>query len=217
MKFNLMDNVVTRALTKICDMICLNIVWLICCIPIVTIGASTTALYSVMLKMVKNEEGYIFRSFFKAFKENFRQSTILWLLFAVLSVVWWIDFNFAGAVGGQIGFLLRVVFVVFGFILISALIYALPLTARYVNPISATLKNALILSLAKLPYTLVMVVITAGAVVASVWTTTTLMFALPMWLFFGGSLIAWLNSCILRRIFVIFEENDENDNTKEEG
>ena len=63
-----MDNVVTRALTKICDMICLNIVWLICCIPIVTIGASTAALYSVMLKMVKNEEGYIFRSFFKAFK-----------------------------------------------------------------------------------------------------------------------------------------------------
>ena len=157
------------------------------------------------------------QKFFKAFKENFRQSTILWLLFAVLSVVWWIDFNFAGAVGGQIGFLLRVVFVVFGFILISALIYALPLTARYVNPISATLKNALILSLAKLPYTLVMVVITAGAVVASVWTTTTLMFALPMWFFFGGSLIAWLNSCILRRIFVIFEENDENDNTKEEG
>ena len=52
MKFNLMDNVVVRALTKICDMMCLNVIWLICCIPIVTIGASTAALYSVMLKMV---------------------------------------------------------------------------------------------------------------------------------------------------------------------
>ena len=103
MKFNLMDNVVTRALTKICDMICLNVIWLICCIPIVTIGASTTALYSVMLKMVKNEEGYIFRSFFKAFKENFRQSTVIWLLFVLVSVIWWIDFNFAGALGGQAG------------------------------------------------------------------------------------------------------------------
>ena len=90
MKFNLMDNVVTRALTKICDMICLNVIWLICCIPIVTIGASTTALYSVLLKMVKNEEGYIFRSFFKAFKENFRQSTVIWLLFVLVSVIWWV-------------------------------------------------------------------------------------------------------------------------------
>lgn len=219
MKFNLMDNVVTRALSKICDMICLNVIWLICCIPIVTIGASTTALYSVMLKMVKNEEGYIFRSFFKAFKENFRQSTVIWLVFAVLSVVWWIDFNFAGSLGGQTGFLLRVIFVVLGFILISVLIYAFPLTARYVNPISATLKNALILSLAKLPYTVLMFVITAGSLIASVWNTTTLMFALPLWFFFGGSLVAWLNSCILRRIFVIFEGNDEDSdkNTKEEG
>ena len=70
MKFNLADNAVTHALSKICDMVCLNIMWLICCIPVVTIGASTTALYSVMLKMVKNEEGYIFRGFFKAFKEK---------------------------------------------------------------------------------------------------------------------------------------------------
>ena len=84
MRFNLMDNVITRALSKICDMICLNVLWVICSIPIVTIGASTTALYTVMLKMVRNEEGYIFRGFFKAFKENFKQSTIIWLIVAAL-------------------------------------------------------------------------------------------------------------------------------------
>ena len=69
MRFNITDNVIVRALNKICDMVCLNVLWLICCIPVFTIGASTTALYTVMLKMVKNEEGYIFRGFFKAFKE----------------------------------------------------------------------------------------------------------------------------------------------------
>lgn len=217
MKFNLMDNVVVRALTKICDMMCLNVIWLICCIPIVTIGASTAALYSVMLKMVKNEEGYIFKSFFKAFKENFRQSTVIWLLFVLAGVIWWIDFNFAGALGGQAGLVLRVLFVLIGFVLVSVFIYAIPLTARYVNTVSATLKNALILTLGRLPYTVLMFAVTAGALIGSAWNTTTLMFALPMWFFFGGSLIAWLNSCILRRIFVIFEENDENDNTKEEG
>ena len=65
MRFNLTDNVVVRALTKICDMVCLNVLWLICCIPIVTIGAATTALYTIMLKMVKNEEGYIFGDFLR--------------------------------------------------------------------------------------------------------------------------------------------------------
>ena len=103
MKFNLADNAVTRALSRICDMMCLNVVWIVCCLPIVTIGASTTALYSVMLKMVKNEEGYIFRSFFKAFKENFRQSTILWILFAVLGIIWRIDYSVTGTFPGQAG------------------------------------------------------------------------------------------------------------------
>lgn len=216
MKFNLMDNVVVRALTKICDMMCLNVIWLICCIPIVTIGASTAALYSVMLKMVKNEEGYIFKSFFKAFKENFRQSTVIWLLFVLAGVIWWIDFNFAGALGGQAGLVLRVLFVLIGFVLVSVFIYAIPLTARYVNTVSATLKNALILTLGRLPYTVLMFAVTAGALIGSAWNTTTLMFALPMWFFFGGSLVAWINSCILRRVFVIFEGSEEDDNTKEE-
>ena len=53
MRFNITDNVIVRALNKICDMVCLNILWLICCIPVITIGASTTALYTIMLKMVK--------------------------------------------------------------------------------------------------------------------------------------------------------------------
>ena len=60
MKFNWTDNVVMRAMGKIADMICLNVLWLICCIPVITIGASTTALYTVMLRLVKDEEGYIF-------------------------------------------------------------------------------------------------------------------------------------------------------------
>ena len=80
MRFNWTDNVVMRAIGKIGDLICLNVLWLICCIPVITIGASTTALYTVMLRLVRNEEGYIFRGFFKAFKLNFKQSTIIWII-----------------------------------------------------------------------------------------------------------------------------------------
>ena len=167
MRFNLMDNVVMRALSKICDMVFLNVLWVICSIPIVTIGASTTALYTVMLKLVRNEEGYIFRSFFRAFKENFKQSTLIWLIIAAFSVVWWLDFRIAGMMGAGAGEVLRIIFLIVGFLLLSVTIYVFPLTARYENKISATFKNALILTIAKLPYTLLMVAVVVVAVLAS--------------------------------------------------
>ena len=186
MRFNITDNVIVRALNKICDMVCLNVLWLICCIPIITIGASTTALYTIMLKMVKNEEGYIFRGFFKAFKSNFKQSTIIWIILLLL-----------------------------GFLLLSVMIYAFPLTARYENTTRATLRNALILTVGRLPYTVLMVVVTVGAVIVSLWNTATLMFAIPLWFLIGGSLITWINSYILRRVFLIFEDNENSTEEKE--
>ena len=214
MNFNWTDNVVTRALSKIFDMVCLNLLWILCSIPIFTIGASTTALYTVMLKMVKNEEGYIFRGFFKAFKDNFKQATIMWLVILALAVVWWVDFNFSGAIGGNIGFALNVIFILLGILLLSVAIYVFPLTARYVNTVRNTFKNALILTIARLPYTLLMIVIMIAAVVFSFWTVQTLMLALPLWMLIGVSLITWVYSWLLRRVFTVFEDADKDD-TKE--
>ena len=197
MRFNWTDNVVMRALGKIGDMICLNVMWLICCIPIITIGASTTALYTVMLRMVKNEEGYIFRGFLKAFKSNFKQSTMIWLILLLLGIVWTVDFRVAGFMPGMAGIVLSAIFLALGFILLSVMIYIFPLTARYENGIKATFKNALILTVAKLPYTFLMVAIVVAAVFASLWSAFTLLFSLPLWVFFGVSLIVWINSYIL--------------------
>lgn len=220
MRFNITDNIIVRALSKICDMVCLNILWLICSIPIITIGASTAALYTVMLKMVKNEEGYIFRGFFKAFKSNFKQSTTMWIVILLLGIVCWIDYRVAGVMPGMGGSIMRIIFLLLGFILLSVTIYIFPLTARYENTIRNTVRNALILTVGKLPYTLLMVVVTVGSVIISLWNSMTLMFAIPLWFIIGVSLIAWINSYILRRVFMIFDsvENGTNDeNTQEEG
>ena len=220
MRFNITDNIIVRALSKICDMVCLNILWLICSIPIITIGASTAALYTVMLKMVKNEEGYIFRGFFKAFKSNFKQSTIMWIVILLLGIVCWIDYRVAGVMPGMGGSIMRIIFLLLGFILLSVTIYIFPLTARYENTIRNTVRNALNLTVGKLPYTLLMVVVTVGSVIISLWNSMTLMFAIPLWFIIGVSLIAWINSYILRRVFMIFDsvENGTNDeNTQEEG
>lgn len=215
MRFNFADNVVMRALSKICDMMCLNILWLICSIPIITIGASTTALYTVMLKMVRNEEGYIFKGFFKAFKENFKQSTISWLILFLLGIIWMIDFRFMGIIGGTVGLVFRVIFTLLGFFLLSVTIYVFPLTARYVNTIRATFKNALILTVAKLPYTLLMIVVLVATVVFSLWTVQTLMLAIPLWMLIGVSLVVWVNSYLLRRVFAVFEQETEESTQNE--
>ena len=208
MRFNITDNVIVRALNKICDMVCLNILWLICCIPVITIGASTTALYTIMLKMVKNEEGYIFRGFFRAFKENFRQSTIMWIILFLLSILCFIDYRVAGMVAGTAGLIMRAVFFLFGFFLLSVMIYVFPLTARYENTIHATFRNAVLLTVGRFPYTLLMVAVAVIAVIASLWNSVTLMFAIPLWFLIGGSLLAWVNSFILWRVFSIFESNE---------
>lgn len=74
------DNRFWRFMGKLWDALWVSILWILCSIPIVTIGASTTAVYYVTMKLVKDEESYVTKQFFKAFKENFKQATIVWLL-----------------------------------------------------------------------------------------------------------------------------------------
>ena len=63
-----------------------------------------------------------------------------------------------------------------------------------------------------------MVAVTVAAVLASLWNTVTLMFAIPLWFLIGGSLITWINSYILRRVFLVFEDSEnitDNNSTEE--
>lgn len=84
MKFLSYDSPFGQLLLKLCYACYLNLLWFICCIPIFTIGVSTTALYYTTLKIVREEDRSLTRMFFRSFRENFRQSTVLWLiLFAI--------------------------------------------------------------------------------------------------------------------------------------
>ena len=150
---NWTDNVVMRALGRLCDFMLLNILWVVCSIPLVTIGASTTALYTVMLKVVKNEEGYIVKGFLGAFKENFKKSTLIWLILAVLGIIIGIDSRVAAGMSSTMRTVFQSIFIIFSIVWLCVVIYVFPLTARYENSIRNTFKNALILSVAKLPYT----------------------------------------------------------------
>lgn len=206
---NWTDNVVVRALGRLCDFILLNIMWLICSIPIFTIGASTTALYTVMLKIVKNEEGYIVKGFLEAFRDNFKKSTIIWLLLGIIGIVIGVDFRLALGMHSAMWTVFRSIFIIFGLIWICVVIYVFPLTARYENTVRNTIKNAAILSIAKLPYTLLMLVITVGPVVITFLNTLTLLIGATLWLVIGVALVAWLNSFLLRKVFEIFHKDED--------
>lgn len=205
---NWTDNMVMRALGRVCDFILLNILWVICSIPLFTMGASTTALYTVMLKIVKNEEGYIVKGFFRAFKDNFKKATIIWLILGGIGIVLGLDARLVSGMTPPIRTVLQSIFIILGFAWLCVVIYVFPLTARYENTIKNTFKNALLLSVAKLPYTILMVVVTAGSVILTLLNTKTLLIGVTLWVVAGVSLVIWVNSFILHKVFEIFHTNE---------
>ena len=88
------DGPLWRALNFIADVMILHFLWLFHSLPVFTIGASTTALYYAMMKRIRTNEGQITSNFRRSFKENFRQSTIYWLIVVAVGVILWLDLNF---------------------------------------------------------------------------------------------------------------------------
>ena len=95
-----MDNKFFRFMGRLADLCILNVLCILCCIPVVTAGASITAMFYVTMKMVRNEEAYIARSFFKSFKENFRQATVINIIMLVIAGVLYVDFRVAKSMPG---------------------------------------------------------------------------------------------------------------------
>lgn len=124
------------------DLLILNFMWLLCSIPLVTIGASTAAASAVAMKMARNEEGYIAKQFLKEFKRNWKQGTILWLLFLVACYALYLDFQILGASDNP-SYL--VIFMTIGliFLMVLCFTYSFALIARYENTIYNTIQNSI--------------------------------------------------------------------------
>ena len=202
-----LDSPIMRFLSKVADLMILNIIFWICCIPIVTIGASTTALYSITLKMVKNEESYIFRGFFRAFKENFKISTGLWILTALVGLVIYVDFYVAPQMVSPLNMILQVLLMALLIFYIFTLLYLFPYVARFQNTWKATIKNAFLIGIANLPFTLLMVLFVA--LMLFLTYVVNLAIVLPLWMLCGFSVIAYVKSFIIRRVFRKYEPEEE--------
>lgn len=211
-----MDGPVFRALGKLADLTILNLVFLVCCLPIVTIGAALTALNYVTLKMAEGEEGYIVKSFFKSFRQNFVQSTLLWLITLAAGIVLALDFYIVSGVSDVLMKTCRIALFFAAFLYLMVFTYLFALQARFYNKIRTTIKNALLMSIAEFPKTLLMMVLIAGAALLTFLTTQTLFYGILVWILFGFSLIAYCNCFFLKKIFAKYTPQEETSSDEEE-
>lgn len=198
----------SRFLYLVADIVVLHVLWILFSLPIVTIGASTTAVYYSCMKRVRRDESYISKNFIHAFKSNFKQSTLIWLLVLVFGAILFTDFRIGMAAGSSIGKIMIIGCSVLLIPFLCTVLYLFPVQAKFENRIIDNLKNAFLISLSNFKFTLLLFFITA--------TFALLALTFPpfigLLLICGGGIYAYLTSCIYVHIFrkYIPEELDED-------
>lgn len=200
-----LDSPLMNGLSKLADLIWLNILATICCIPIITIGASLTALHYVVLKMVKDEEGYITRSFFKSFKENFKQATLMWLMLLVVFILLVADFMIFRFSGIVFPGWCQIALIAIAVLIMFATMHLFPLLSRYENSIRATYKNSLFMGILHLPKTILMMLCWIVPIVITIYVES----FFPIVFFLGISGPAFLNALLYKKSFQQLEPETE--------
>ena len=142
-KFFNSDNVVMRTLSKIFDIGWLTLIYLVFCIPIVTVGAATTSLYYVSAKVLRHNRSYVWREFWHSFKTNFLQSTIAWVVTAIIVVLLWLNMNIVAETGGEKGGYLIGAYYALLFIILCISCYIYPIISRFGTKFSQILRLSL--------------------------------------------------------------------------
>lgn len=211
-KFFSDSNPVIRGLTKLADLMWLNALFIITSLPVFTIGASTSALYYESMRVVQGEESYITKDFFKAFKNNFKNATVVWIVSAFLLVLFGYtfyilgtsDLSYAHIAMGIMG--IPMVFISF------MLLYVFPIMSKFENTLMNTVINALLISLAQFPKTILMLAFSAVPVllVLSSWNW------FPLLILGGFAIVAYVNGSFMNKIFEKIQnrEKEEQEGTE---
>lgn len=192
-------------LNRVADLMILNILVMVCSLPIFTIGASYTAMHYVLLKIVRKEEGYLLRGFFKSFKQNFKQATLIWLGMLVLIAFFGVDFWIFKYSEMEFSKIFMIIFLALALVFVFTAVYVFPVLSRFDNSIKNILRNSVSLAILNPPKTILM----------------TVAYALPLglvyffdyaWIFvfmFGISLPAYASAFVYSGIFKKFEPEGE--------
>ena len=195
-----------RFMMLVTNLIILNILWLVCSIPVVTAGASTAAMYAVLLGYITGKDDAVLRPFFRAFRDNFRIATPLWILNLLVGGVLAAEIFYLTA---DTGLWLKIIFGVLLFIYSAATSYLYPILARYQTTGRAALFNSFALSLRHLLSSLCVVTLNALPIVLMVGFTQIFWKSILVWTLMGFSLIAYLDLKILLPIFRKYDQSPE--------
>lgn len=197
--------------TKVTDLMIINILTLICCIPIFTIGPAITAMHYVLLRIYRDEEGYIVKSYFKSFKENFKQATLIWLIYLAVILVVGLDAWIVAKGGIEIGKFFKYGLVFIGVLGTFSLSWVFILQSRYENPIKVTIKNSFIVSIGNFFKTVMMLIMLLIPVLFILISEVTL----PLVFFLGLSVPGLLQCLVYSKIFDRMEGVDRKDKGEE--
>lgn len=206
------DSKFMQAMSTLADLVLLNIYFLLTCIPFVTIGTATTALYTVCFRIGSEKEEGITKTYFRAFADNFKQGTILWLITclfagtAILNTFTFLKFDSALQL---LSFLFLILFV----LSLMVISYVFPLLSLFDNDNKSTLKNAIAFSIAYFPRTLLILILNILPFIVFFISLYFFMTAALLWTFFYFSCVAYINTFIFRKIFAPYLEDT---NTQEE-
>ncbi len=202
MKFFNLDSPLMQALNKLADLMWLNILTMLCCIPVITVGPSLTAMHYMALKIVRNEEGYITRGFFKSFRENFKQGVAIWLiqLFVILMLVG--DFMIIAYSGLEFSQFLQVVLLAIAIMVYFISMFLYPVLAKFENTVLHTIRNALFVGVLQFPKTVLMMILNVLPL-ALLFLVHQLV---PVVFLFGLSIPAWLSAKLYNKFFQKLED-----------
>lgn len=190
------DGKFVKVLNRIADLVGLNLLAILFCIPIITIGASITAVYGCIFRIQEKREGYLTKDFWKLFKECFRSSTIIYLVGVAVVAMLYLDYQIF-ATDSRLD-ILQVLVVAGGILVAEIFTYAFPMESYFENNLKATVKNALLLGISNIPYTLLLL----GINVFPFFLIARIPVTFGIWFLIGISGVAWINSFFLKKIFL---------------
>ncbi len=198
-------------IAKIFDLILLNLIFIFSCVPIITIGASTSALSYVTLKMVRGEDPYIWQNFWKSFRQNFKQGTLIWIFSILVFIFLGMDFYIINSQNTTLFAVIRMLLWCVCLVALSVFLYVFPIISHFVCSTTQALKNAVFMTFGPLPYTLVMLVITGLILYLCACSVKTFALVVVISGICGFSVVAFIYSILFDRIFKKYEpESPDN-------
>ncbi len=192
-----MESRLFQIVEKTVNLIKLNIIWVLCSLPLVTAGAALCALHVTAVRILEGEEGYVFRDFWTVYRSKMRLSLKLWLPLLAAAITLIFDYMFWREVEGNLAEGMRVLICVLAGMWIALVIYVFPLAARMETAAGVTFRNGLLLVLKYLPQSVYLLFITGVFLAAALlWTPV-----FGAGVFAGGALLALVHGKMLMWIF----------------